>query len=67
LVVEVGLENYLDIFYRQVEYARKIRKLRLIIKYPDAKFSDLAGNAWDLTELEQFAQQLASRGIELDL
>jgi hypothetical protein len=65
LVEEVGLENYLDIFYRQVEHARKIRKLRLIIKYPDAKFSDLAGNAWDLTELEQFAQQLALRGIEL--
>jgi hypothetical protein len=67
LVLEIGRENYLEIFYRQVEYARKIRKLRLIIKFPDAKFSDLAGNAWDLTELEQFAQQLASRGIELGI
>jgi hypothetical protein len=67
LVEEVGLEKYREIFYRQVEYARKIRKLRLIIKYPDAKFTTLDGQAWDLTELEQFAQQLASRGIELDL
>lgn len=65
LVKEVGLENYLDILHRQVEHAQKIRKLRLIIKYPEAKFSDLAGNAWDLTELEQFAQQLALKGIKL--
>jgi hypothetical protein len=65
LVEEVGLENYLDIFHRQVEHARKIRKLRLIIKYPDAKFSDLAGNAWDLNEIELFAVQLAARGVEV--
>ncbi len=65
LVQEIGLDNYLEIFNRQVEYAQKIRKLRLVIKFPDAKFSDLGGKPWDLNELEQFAQQLASRGIEL--
>jgi hypothetical protein len=67
LVGEVGLDNYLEIFYRQVEYARSIRKLRLIIKYPDAKFTDLDGCAWDLAEIEAFAHRIASRGIELGI
>ncbi len=67
LVGEVGLDNYLEIFYRQVEYARSIRKLRLIIKYPDANFTDLNGRAWDLAEIEAFAQRIASRGIELGI
>jgi hypothetical protein len=60
-----GLEKYLEIFYRQVEYAQKIRKLRLILKFPTANFSDLDGRPWDLAEIEQFAQQLAARGVEV--
>ena len=65
LVQEVGLEKYLEIFHRQVEYARKIRKLRLVLKFPTAVFSDLAGNAWDLGELEQFACELTAKGVDL--
>jgi hypothetical protein len=53
-----GLEKYREKFYRQVEFAQKIRKLRLILKYPDAKFTDLDGRAWDLVELERFALQI---------
>jgi hypothetical protein len=60
-----GLEKYLEIFYRQVDYAQKIRKLRLILKFPEAHFSDLSGRPWDLGEIEQFAQQLAARGVEV--
>jgi hypothetical protein len=67
LIEEVGLEGYREIFYRQVEYTRNMRKLRLIIKYPDANFTDLNGRAWDLAEIESFAQRLASRGIELGI
>jgi hypothetical protein len=67
VVKEQGLENYLQIFYRQVEFTRNLRKLRLIIKYPDANFTDLNGRAWDLAEIESFAQRLASRGIELGI
>jgi hypothetical protein len=65
VVKEQGLEKYLQIFYRQVEFTRNLRKLRLIIKYPDAKFTDLDGRAWDLAEIEAFAHRIASRGIEL--
>jgi hypothetical protein len=60
-----GLEKYLEIFYRQVGYAQKIRKLRLILKFPTATFSDLDGQPWDLAEIEQFALQLAARGVEV--
>ncbi len=60
-----GLEKYKEIFYRQVEYAQKIRKLRLILKFPTASFSDLDGRPWDLAEIEQFAQQLAARGVDV--
>jgi hypothetical protein len=67
VVKEQGLENYLQIFYRQVEFTRNLRKLRLIIKYPDANFTDLDGRAWDLAEIEAFAQRIASRGIELGI
>jgi hypothetical protein len=65
LCVELGRENYLEIFYKQVEYARKIRKLRLLIKYPLAEFTDLDGKAWNLAELEEFALQLSAKGINL--
>ncbi len=67
VVKEQGLEKYREIFYRQVEFTRNLRKLRLIIKYPDANFTDLDGKAWDLAEIESFAQRLASRGIELGI
>jgi hypothetical protein len=67
VVKEQGLEKYREIFYRQVEFTRNLRKLRLIIKYPDANFTDLDGNAWDLAEIEAFAQRIASRGIELGI
>jgi hypothetical protein len=60
-----GLEKYLEIFYRQVEYAQKIRKLRLILKFPTATFSGLDGEPWNLVEIEQFAQQLAARGVQI--
>jgi hypothetical protein len=60
-----GLEKYLEIFYRQLEYGQKIRKLRLILKFPTATFSDLDGQPWDLAEIEQFALQLAARGVEV--
>jgi hypothetical protein len=65
IVERDGREKYLEIFYRQVEYAQKIRKLRLILKFPTANFSDLDGRPWDLAEIEQFAQQLAARGVEV--
>jgi hypothetical protein len=67
LIEEVGLDKYREIFYRQVEYTRNMRKLRLIIKYPDSTFTDLDGRAWDLVEIEAFAQRIASRGIELGI
>ncbi len=67
LIEEVGFEAYREIFYRQVEYTRNMRKLRLIIKYPAANFTDLDGRAWDLVEIEAFAQRIASRGIELGI
>jgi hypothetical protein len=60
-----GLEKYLEKFYRQVEFAQKIRKLRLILKYPDAKFTDLDGRAWDLVELEKFALQIRLAADEI--
>jgi hypothetical protein len=60
-----GLEKYLEKFYRQVEFAQKIRKLRLILKYPDAKFTDLDGRAWDLAELERFALQIRLAAHEI--
>jgi hypothetical protein len=60
-----GLEKYLEIFYRQLDYGQKIRKLRLILKFPTATFSDLDGKPWDLAEIEQFALQLAARGVEV--
>jgi hypothetical protein len=60
-----GLEKYLEKFYRQVEFAQKIRKLRLILKYPDAKFTDLDGRAWDLAELEKFALQIRLAADEI--
>jgi hypothetical protein len=67
VVKEQGLEKYLEIFYRQVEFTRNLRKLRLIIKYPDANFTDLDGRAWNLAEIEAFAQRIASRGVKLDV
>ncbi len=60
-----GLEKYLEKFYRQVEFAQKIRKLRLILKYPDAKFTDLDGRSWDLVELEKFALQIRLAADEI--
>ncbi len=65
IIEREGLEKYLEIFYRQVEYAQKIRKLRLILKFPTATFSALDGEPWNLVEIEQFAQQLAARGVEV--
>jgi hypothetical protein len=65
IIEREGLEKYLEIFYRQVDYAQKIRKLRLILKFPLANFSYLDGRPWDLAEIEQFAQQLAARGVEV--
>jgi hypothetical protein len=67
VVKEQGLEKYREIFYRQVEFTRNLRKLRLILKYPDANFTDLDGRAWDLVEIEAFAQRIASRGVKLDV
>ncbi len=60
-----GLEKYREKFYRQVEFAQKIRKLRLILKYPDAKFTDLDGRPWDLVELEKFALQIRLASSEI--
>jgi hypothetical protein len=65
VVERIGLENYLEIFQRQVDYAQKIRRLRLVLKFPDATFSYLDGRPWDMAEIEQFAQQLAARGVEV--
>jgi hypothetical protein len=65
LCVELGREKYLEIFYKQVEYAVKIRKLKLLLKYPLAEFKDLDGKAWNLIELEEFALQLCAKGIDL--
>jgi hypothetical protein len=60
-----GLEKFREKFYRQVEFTQKIRKLRLILKYPDAKFTDLDGCAWDLVELERFALQIRLASSEI--
>jgi plasmid rolling circle replication initiator protein Rep len=60
-----GLEKYLEKFYRQLEYAQKIRKLRLILKYPDAVFTDLDGRAWDLLELERFALSVRLQAVDI--
>jgi hypothetical protein len=60
-----GLEKYLEKFYRQLEYAQKIRKLRLILKYPDAVFTDLDGRAWDLIELERFALRVRLQAVDI--
>jgi hypothetical protein len=60
-----GLEKYLEKFYRQLEYAQKIRKLRLILKYPDAVFTDLDGRAWDLMELERFALRVRLQAVDI--
>jgi hypothetical protein len=60
-----GLEKYLEILSRQVDYAQKIRKLRLVLKFPDAKFSSLDGKPWDLAEIERFAVELAARGVKV--
>jgi hypothetical protein len=65
IIEREGLEKYLEIFYRQVDYAQKVRKLRLILKFPQATFSYLDGRPWDLAEIEEFAQQLAARGVEV--
>ncbi len=60
-----GLEKYLEKFYRQLEFAQKIRKLRLILKYPDAVFTDLDGRAWDLIELERFALRVRLQAVDI--
>jgi hypothetical protein len=65
VALELGREKYLVIFHKQVEYSIKIRKLRLLIKYPLASFFDLDGKAWDLIELEEFALQLSAKGFKL--
>ncbi len=41
-----GLAAYIEKFNHQLEYARKIRKLRLMNKYPDATFTNLDGRPW---------------------
>jgi hypothetical protein len=41
-----GLKAYRKKFNHQLEYARKIRKLRLMNKYPEAKFTNLDGTPW---------------------
>jgi hypothetical protein len=60
-----GLEKYKEKFYRQLEYAQNIRKLRLILKYPDAVFTDLDGRAWDLMELERFALRVRLQAVDI--
>jgi hypothetical protein len=60
-----GLEKYKEKFYRQLEYAQNIRKLRLILKYPDAVFTDLDGRAWDLIELERFALRVRLQAVDI--
>jgi hypothetical protein len=60
-----GLEKYKEKFYRQLEYAQNIRKLRLILKYPDAVFTDLDGRAWDLLELERFALRVRLQAVDI--
>ncbi len=41
-----GLAAYIEKFNHQLKYARKIRKLRLMNKYPDATFTNLDGRPW---------------------
>jgi hypothetical protein len=41
-----GLAAYIEKFNHQLEYARKIRKLRLMNKYPDATFTNIDGVPW---------------------
>jgi hypothetical protein len=41
-----GLAAYIEKFNHQLEYARKIRKLRLMNKYPAATFTNIDGVPW---------------------
>jgi plasmid rolling circle replication initiator protein Rep len=46
VIRQEGLAAYIEKFNHQLEYARKIRKLRLMNKYPDATFTNLDGVPW---------------------